>query len=651
MGDEKMTATERKMAAILAMDVASYSEKMGRDEEGTLKHLRACREIIEGVVAENRGRIFNTAGDAFMIEFSSAVLAVSAAVDIQKLINSRNESLPPSEQMQFRIGVNVGDIIIEGNNLYGDGVNVAARLEGITTPGCISISDKVHAEVRRKFNFAFEDRGHQELKNIEDPVRVYQLNVTSSNSVQSLPDAKRESPVRPKINRFKYLGIAAVFIVVLAVGWKVRGSMGGDNSRSLPMASNTMVILPIETSSQDPASKNFAAGLTQDIANGLSGVSKMLNVVRLSKRPDDLSTAGPQAGAQYLIDGNIRQAGDKFRLSISLINTSNMSTVWSKAYDKQFAGSDIFATQDEIVNAIVDELAGLNNSAISKDIVQKAKTRGTENLSAYECVSFVRGTFYVSYQADDFSKGVKCLQQAIIADPNYVDARLQLASMQRFGYSFGFMRDPQVLAEALAHLDHAIKLEPSRAELFSMRGGLFFMQKNWPAMFQALDKAYELAPNSVTVVNDIGYNLLWGGDCSEKQFLDWKAAKGTYASGSCQWQKGFDMLKRADELDRANATPGKHYGLTSAYVVWGQYDLALKHIQRVPSPGFFWYEVYSGFIADKTGDKATAGKHFETIKKVMGSSKLEDLEKQFEFWNGKKWWNIYQPVFLSYGFT
>jgi adenylate cyclase len=150
-----MSSTERKMADIVAMDVTSYSEKMGRDEEGTLKHLRACREIIETVVAENRGRIFNTAGDAFMIEFSSAVSALSAAVEIQKLIKNRNESLEEIERMYFRMGVNVGDIIIEGDNLYGEGVNIAARLEGISAPGGISISEKVYAEVRKKFNFVF----------------------------------------------------------------------------------------------------------------------------------------------------------------------------------------------------------------------------------------------------------------------------------------------------------------------------------------------------------------------------------------------------------------------------------------------------------------------------------------------------------------
>lgn len=650
-----MSNTERKMAAILAMDVVSYSEKMGRDEEGTLRHLRACREIIENVVAENRGRIFNTAGDAFMIEFSSAVSAISAAVDIQKLINSRNDSLAPDQQMCFRVGVNVGDIIIEGDNLYGEGVNIAARLESIAPPGGISVSDKVYAEVRRKFNFAFEDHGQQSLKNIEDPVHVYQLNVGAAGPVPVVGGAaagksRVGSAVAPAgKSAATWAAVSAAIIVAIGVGaffWK-----GGGKGGAQPMAANTLVVLPIETSSQDMAQRNFAAGLTQDLANGLSGVSKMMNVVRLSKRPDDMATAGPQTGAQYLIDGSLRQAGDKFRLSVSLINTSNMSTVWSKAYDKQLAGGDIFAMQDEIVQSVVSEIAGLSNSAISKDIVQKIKTRGTGNLSAYECVSFVRGTFYVSFQADDFAKGIQCLQESVAADPNYVDARLDLASLQRFGYSFGLLKDPQVIVEGLAHIEHAIKLEPDRATLYSMKGGLLFMQKNWPAMFKALDKAYELAPNNVNVLNDIGYSSLWGGDCTEKQFVDWKAPKDTYVSGGCQWQKGFEMLKRAHELDKGNAVAGKHYGLTSAYIAWGQYDLALKHIQLVPSPGFFWYEVYSGFIADKLGDKASAVKHFDTVKKVLGSSNMGALETQFEFWNGRKWWNIYQPMFAAYGFS
>lgn len=647
-----MSNTERKMAAILAMDVVSYSEKMGRDEEGTLRHLRACREIIENVVTENRGRIFNTAGDAFMIEFSSAVSAISAAVDIQKLIKSRNDSLPPEEQMLFRVGVNVGDIIIEGNNLYGEGVNIAARLESIAQPGGISVSDKVYAEVRRKFNFAFEDHGPQSLKNIEDPVHVYQLNIAAPAGTGAPPASKAGSANKSQAPKsmMRWVAIATALVFVVAGGlWFVKGGLKGSGQ---PLATNTLVVLPIESPGQDASQRNFSAGITQDLANGLSGASKILNVVRLSKRPDDLSSISAQTGAQYLIDGSLRQSGDRFRLSISLINTSNMSTVWSKVYDKAVAAGDIFAIQDEIVASVVNELVGTYGSALSKDIVQRVKQNGTENLSAYECVNFVRGTFYVTIQPSDFPKGLKCLQEAVAADPNYVDARLDLATMLRFGYTFGIIKDQQVIVEALSHIDRAIAIEPDRALLHSGRAALLFVQKDWPAMFKTLDKAYELAPNNIMVLNDIGMYGVWGGDCSEEQIKDAKAPKGKYVSGNCQWQKALDILQRADALDKSNAVPAKNFPLASVYAAWGDYEQGLKRIQMVPSPGFIWYEIHSGFLHAKLGNKAAAKSHFDVVRKLVGSSKLQDVEPHFHFWNvHKTHWNMYRPVFEEYGYT
>ncbi len=649
-----MSNTERKMAAILAMDVVSYSEKMGRDEEGTLRHLRACREIIENVVAENRGRIFNTAGDAFMIEFSSAVSAISAAVDIQKLIKSRNDSLAPEEQMMFRIGVNVGDIIIEGNNLYGEGVNIAARLESIALPGGISVSDKVYAEVRRKFNFAFEDRGPQSLKNIEDPVHVYQLNVAVPVGAGMPAAPKSTAAAKPSAptssSAMRWVAIVALLVIVAAGGlWFAKGGLKGGTQ---PMAANTLVVLHIESPGQDASQRNFSAGITQDLANGLSAASKMLNVVRLSKRPDDMSSISAQTGAQYLIDGSLRQAGDRFRLSISLINTSNMSTVWSKVYDKAVAAGDIFAIQDEIVASVVNELVGTYGSALSKDIVQRVKQRGTENLSAYDCVNFVRGTFYVTMQPTDFPKGLKCLQEAVAADPNYVDARLDLATMLRFGYTFGVIKDQQVLTEALSHIDRAIAIEPDRALLHSGRAALLFVQKDWPAMFKTLDKAYELAPNNIMVLNDIGMYGMWGGDCDEQQIKDAKAPKGKYVSGTCQWQKALDILQRADALDKSNAVPAKNFPLASIYAAWGDYELGLKRIQLVPSPGFIWYEIHSGFLHAKLGNKAAAKSHLDVVRKLIGSSKLQDVEPHFHFWNvHKTHWNIYRPVFEEFGYS
>ncbi len=648
-----MTATERKMAAILAMDVASYSEKMGRDEEGTLRHLRACREIIDGVVAENRGRIFNTAGDAFMIEFSSAISALSAAVDIQKLIQSRNDSLPAAEQMKFRIGVNVGDIIIEGNNLYGEGVNVAARLEGIAEPGGISISDKVYAEVRRKFNFAFEDKGHQELKNIEDPVRVYQLSHSSltggTPAPSSSPIASTATTTNPAgSSNKKLLGIAVAAVLVIAAGLAFFFKGGGTEPVRV---SNTLMLVPIENLSTEELSKNFANGLTQDLFDGLSTASKGLNVVRLPRRPDDLAAAAAKAGAQYMIDGSLRQAGDKFRLSISLINTSTMASLWSKAYDKKMTASEIFETQDEIVRGLLHEIVGseASRSVIGKDIAKNASKRGTENLTAFECVNFARN-WAGELSVEGYARSQKCLQEATAADPNYAEAWSEFTKLIFFGYGFGFTTKTSELDDALKYIERAIGLDPKNGAYQMNKASILFMKKSWPEMYAAIDKAVELAPNNISVLSQTGYLAVWGGNCTLAQRSDASAKPGTFVSGSCQWQKGYQQLLRAEELDKAMTVVGKNFGLTYLYVLWGQYEKALKQVQLLPIPGFFWYHTYSGMCYHKLGDKEAAAQQFEMIKKTFGTNKLAFVERQFDVWNNTETLSIYKPVFQAYGF-
>ncbi len=649
-----MPATERKMAAILAMDVASYSEKMGRDEEGTLQHLRACREIIEGVVAENRGRIFNTAGDAFMIEFSSAISALSAAVDMQKLIESRNESLPPIEQMRFRIGVNVGDIIIEGNNLYGDGVNVAARLEGISEPGGISISDKVYAEVRRKFNFAFEDKGQQELKNIQDPVRVYQLSygsLTDGATVQSVePSRSPASRPRPAGGPRKVILVAAA-VAVLAIGAALAVFFKGGGSDTQVRVSNTLLLLPIENLSNEELSKNFANGLTQDLYDGLSTASKGLNVVRLPRRPEDPASAAAKTGAQYMIDGSLRQAGDKFRLSVNLINTSTMTSLWSKAYDKKMSASDIFETQDEIVRGLLQEIVGSegSRSVLGRDIAQSVSKRGTENLTAFECVNFARN-WAGELSVDGYGRSQKCLQEAIVADPNYADAWSEFTKLLFFGYGFGFTTKVSELDDALNYIERAIKLDPNNGAYQMNKASILFMKKNWPEMYASIDKAVELAPNNISVLSQTGYLAVWGGNCTLAQRGEINAKPGTYTSGSCQWQKGYQQLLRADALDKAMTEAGKNYGLTYLYILWNQYDKGLKQVQLIPIPGFFWYHTYLGMLYDKLGDKASAAKQFELIRKTFGTNKILFVERQFEVWNNTEALSLFRPVFQAYGF-
>lgn len=374
-----MSSTERKMAAIVAMDVTSYSEKMGRDEEGTLKHLRACREIIETVVAENRGRIFNTAGDAFMIEFSSAVSALSAAVEIQKLIKNRNESLEEIERMYFRMGVNVGDIIIEGDNLYGEGVNIAARLEGISAPGGISISEKVYAEVRKKFNFVFEDKGHQELKNIDDPVRVYELNTEAVSLSGAMSAGSSKKTAKQNSRNMIIVGMSVLLVAI--AGYFFIAQKGILKSSEPSKLANTILFLPVETLSKDDLAKNLAFGLTQDLHSSLSRATG-LNIIKVPKKPDDLTALTKQSEAQYVIDSSLMQSGDNFRLTVSLMNTTTMASIWSKTYDKKMSASDIFTTQDEIVKNLVQELSagGFINAAMMKDTANRTNFKSTENI-------------------------------------------------------------------------------------------------------------------------------------------------------------------------------------------------------------------------------------------------------------------------------
>jgi class 3 adenylate cyclase/TolB-like protein len=641
-----MTSTERKMAAIVAMDVTSYSEKMGRDEEGTLKHLRACREIIETVVAENRGRIFNTAGDAFMIEFSSAVSALSAAVEIQKLIKNRNESLEEIERMYFRMGVNVGDIIIEGDNLYGEGVNIAARLEGIAAPGGISISEKVYAEVRKKFNFVFEDKGHQELKNIDDPVRVYELNTDAVGTSGGISSASRKTKSAQNSRNMIIVGLS-VLVVALA-GYFFIVQKGLLKSSDPAKLANTILFLPVETLSEEKLAKNFAFGLTQDLHSSLSRATG-LNIIKVSKKPDDLSVLTKQSEAQYVIDSSLMQSGDNFRLTVSLMNTTTMASIWSKTYDKKMSASDIFTTQDEIVKNLAQELSegGFIIAAMSKDIGNKNK--GTENISAYECVNLAKYIFSIG-TPEMILKNIKCLKESTRLDSKYADAWAYLANAQVFIYSYS-NTGSEVLIEALENVDRAISLDQKNATYHFIKSRVFQLQKNWVSMFQEADKAIELAPNNAEVVAGVVLTYIASGDCTDKQRADFNAPKSTYTTGLCQWRKGYEAGLKADILDKANSFPLRHYPMTNIYLRSGQWDKALEHLDKIPYHGEYWFELFTALAMNGKGNKQQASIHFDEVKKIIGSSKLSDLGINMKKWDWGESFETLKPIFISYGFN
>ena len=406
--------TERKLATILAMDVVDYSAKMSHNEESTLQSLKQCRGIIEKVVSDQKGRIFNTAGDAFMIEFASPVAAVGSAVLIQKEIKARNYSLSVDEHLEFRMGVNMGDIMIEGDNLFGEGVNVAARLEGIAPSGGICISEIIHSVVKGKVDVDFIDQGPQQLKNIEEPVRAYYADLEPGGAKPKRPkDQKRTSAFDM---RWAVAGVALV-VVLLA------GYFGGQAQKEVEVAEestlNTILVLPLENMGDDEMS-TFAQGLSQDLANGLTRTAKSLNVVGLGETPQDIDSIVKKSGAKYLLKGSIRQAGESIRLAISLVDTISKGTIWTANYDKTLTAGNIFELQDTIVDGVVDELVG-NGAVLVRDVVKRLQTKGTDNLTALECVNFFRVTFLRIQTPEAFKTSYNCLKQVVKDDPSYSD--------------------------------------------------------------------------------------------------------------------------------------------------------------------------------------------------------------------------------------
>jgi adenylate cyclase len=339
---------ERRLAAILAADVAGYSRLMGEDEEGTLAQLRAYRrELIDPRVAEHHGRIVKTTGDGLLIEFPSVVEAVSCAITVQRTIAERNARMPVEQKIVFRMGVNLGDIIVEDGDIHGDGVNIAARLEGIAEPGGICISEDAFRQVRGKIEAEFTDLGDQNLKNIARPVRVYRIGQRAAEAhAPSLP-----LPDKPSI-----------------------------------------AVLPFQNISGDPEQEYFADGMVEEIITAISRVRWFFVIARNSTftykgRAVDVKQVGRELGVRYVLEGSVRKAGNRVRITAQLIEAATSNHIWAERYDRELA--DIFAVQDEIteriVAAIEPELYAAENFRSQRKPAREPRRLGVRDPRPFVC--------------------------------------------------------------------------------------------------------------------------------------------------------------------------------------------------------------------------------------------------------------------------
>ena len=371
---------ERRLAAILAADVAGYSRLMGVDEEGTLAALKTCRrELIDPKIAEHRGRIVKTTGDGALVEFVSTVDAVRCALDIQRAMPACNANLPPEKKIEFRIGINVGDIIVDGDDIFGDGVNVAARLESISEPGGICISDVVHQQVSGRVEALFTDLGDQNLKNIARPVRAYRI---------ALKEARVEPP-------------AASTAAPAAFATPDRPSIA---------------VLPFQNMSGDAEQDHFCDGLVEDIITTLSKLAGLRVIARNSSfvykgRSIDVREAAKQLGVRYVLEGSVRKSGNRIRVTAQLIDAKDGTHLWAERYDR--ALDDIFAIQDEITLVLATEM----QVKLTEGEQARLHYTTTHNVEAW--TYWVQGlaSFRHAVTKENNASALLCWKKALTLDP------------------------------------------------------------------------------------------------------------------------------------------------------------------------------------------------------------------------------------------
>ena len=515
---------ERRLAAILAADVAGYSRLMGADEEGTLARLNARRrEFLEPTVAKHRGRVVKRTGDGILVEFVSAVDATRCAIEVQHGMAQRNIGVADEQRIEIRIGVHVGDIIIEEGDIFGDGVNIAARLESVAQPGGLCISEDAYRQVRDKLDANFLDSGERQLKNIARPVRIYEFYPDTSPAGKT-PASELARPDKPSI-----------------------------------------AVLPFQNMSGDAEQEYFADGMVEDIITGLSRFKWLFVIARNSTfaykgRSVDIKQVGHELGVRYVLEGSVRKAASRVRITTQLIDAETGAHVWAERYDRSM--DDIFALQDEITLSTVAAI----EPSVRRAEIERAKRKRPENLDAYDLV--LRATPLADTgMPDGASQALPFLERAISLDPNYALAHGQAAFCHEILYIRAGRRE-ETRSAAIRHAHSAIALGPDDASALVYGGIAIGLVEHDRALAQ------EVFESALAVSPSAAWAYLWGA-----LILGW----GGDAERAIEWGERGIRLSPFDPWITAAL-----HGISMGHFLNGRYDDAAKAARRAirSKPGF-----------------------------------------------------------------
>jgi TolB-like protein/Flp pilus assembly protein TadD len=476
-----MTTQEvkRKLTAILSADVKGYSRLMGEDEVGTIQTLNAYKEVMSDLIQHHHGRVVNAPGDNVLAEFGSVVDAVECAVKIQEELKTRNEDLPENRRMEFRIGVNLGDVIEDGVQILGDGVNIAARLESLSDGGGICISGTAFDHVENKLGLGYEYLGEQTVKNIAKPVRVYR--------------------------------------VLMETGAVSRRSLEGASKKrmALPLPDKpSIAVLPFANMSGDPEQEYFSDGITEDIITALSRFRWFFVIARNSTftykgKTVDVKTVAQDLGVRYVLEGSVRKAGNRVRITAQLIDAPTSHHVWAERYDRDL--KDIFAVQDEITENIVTSIGPEFLSAE----MRRAQRRDVRSLDAWDYI--MRAAFHHSrYRKEDVAEAQRLLQKAIELDPFNAEGFCLLAFTHLMQVQFGWSESADnSIQEAAKAAENAVAIDDRDAWAHTALGLVDLISRRHDDAIRRLKRAVQLNPSLANAYGALGQALTLAGECAE----------------------------------------------------------------------------------------------------------------------------------------
>ncbi len=586
-------AFKRKLTTIFSADVAGYSRLMGEDEAQTVKTLTAYREIMAALIKQHRGRVIDSPGDNVLAEFSSVVDAVQCAVAVQKELRDQNADLPEGRRMEFRIGINLGDVIAEGDRIYGDGVNIAARLESMANPGGICISKTAFDQIETKLPLGYEYLGEQTVKNIAKPIGAYRVLMEPRVTVARAGKRRKQAPSK---QRRLFLAAAVILILVAgAVGvWQFalrRASPLVEKADPKKMAFSlpdkpSVAVLPFVNMSGDPEQEYFSDGITEEIITALSKIERMFVIARNSTftykdKPVNVQQVARELGVRYILEGSVRKGGDKVRITAQLVDAITGKHLWAERYDRDL--KDIFAVQDEITKRIITAL----QVKLTEGEQARVSGEATDNLEAYLKTLQAREHFYRMNKQGSM-RARELAKEAIELDPEYAGPYVILALTHMMDLWFRFTESPEESMKlAVEAAEKALALDDSDPGTFVGLCMLYIMQRQHDKAIAAGERAVALSPSGAVAHGSLGTALSYAG----------------------RQEEAIAFFNKAISL---NPFPPSSYfrNLGSAYRMAGQYEKAVteykKALQQTPDDLFTHLGLAIAHVSLGRGDEARA---------------------------------------------